>query len=243
MLVAQTPPTTTSPLVITARESSLCNGISPWLSPLAMVVTIDFVLKGYFGELLVLGPEHLPRQGAVLLAPTHRARWDALMLPWAAGRRVTGRDCRFMVTADEMKGLQGWFLHRLGCFPVNQGRPTLASLRFSVELLGCGQQLVVFPEGRIRRDDGPIRLHQGLARLALLAASQGVDVPVVPVGIAYGHADPRPGDRAALCFGRPLRAEGQGREAALGFSSELAKAMESAEQAARSAVGRPIGSP
>jgi 1-acyl-sn-glycerol-3-phosphate acyltransferase len=208
-----------------------------------MVATIDGALKGYFAELLVLQPEQLPSQGAVLLAPTHRARWDALMLPWAAGRRVTGRDCRFMVTADEMKGLQGWFLHRLGCFPVNQGRPTLASLRFSVELLACGQQLVVFPEGRIRREDGPIRLHQGLARLALMAASQGVDVPVVPVGIAYGHADPRPGDGAALCFGPALKVRGQGREAALAFSAELAVAMQSAEQAARAAVGRPIGPP
>ncbi|WP_311134316.1 lysophospholipid acyltransferase family protein [Synechococcus sp. CS-1332] len=208
-----------------------------------MVVTIDLVLKGYFGALRVLDRENLPTDGAVLLAPTHRARWDALMLPWAAGRRVSGRDCRFMVTADEMKGLQGWFLHRLGCFPVDQGRPTLASLRFSVELLAAGQQLVVFPEGRIRREDGPIRLHQGLARLALLAASQGVDVPVVPVGIAYGHADPRPGDEGAVCFGAPLRAAGQGRQAALAFGAEVAAAMESAEQAARAVVGRPIGSP
>jgi 1-acyl-sn-glycerol-3-phosphate acyltransferase len=243
VLVAQTPPTATGPLAISERESSLCNGISPWLSPVAMVVTIDMVLKGFFGDITVLDRQHLPREGAVLLAPTHRARWDALMLPYAAGRRVTGRDCRFMVTADEMKGMQGWFLHRLGCFPVDQGRPTLASLRFSVELLSCGQQLVVFPEGRIRREDGPIRLHQGLARLALLAASLGVVVPVLPVGIAYGHATPRPGDRAALCFGSPLRAEGQGRPAALAFSARLAAAMESAEQAARVAVGRAIGSP
>lgn len=242
-MAAQTPVTTGPGPMISPRESTLCNGISPWLSPLAMVATIDLALKGYFGERLVLEREQLPREGAVLLAPTHRARWDALMLPWAAGRRITGRDCRFMVTADEMKGLQGWFLHRLGCFPVNQGRPTLASLRFSVELLASGQQLVVFPEGRIRREDGPIRLHQGLARLALLAASQGVAVPVVPVGIAYGHAVPRPGDRAALCFGAPLRAEGQGRQAAVAFTSRLAGAMQSAEQAARAAVGRPIGSP
>ncbi|KEF42193.1 MAG: acyl-phosphate glycerol 3-phosphate acyltransferase [Cyanobium sp. CACIAM 14] len=242
-MAAQTPPTTGLSPLISARESTLCNGISPWLSPVAMVVAIDLALQGYFGELQVLGGENLPKRGAVLLAPTHRARWDALMLPWAAGRRVTGRDCRFMVTVDEMKGLQGWFLHRLGCFPVNQGRPTLASLRFSVELLAGGQQLVVFPEGRIRRDDGPIRLHQGLARLALMAAGQGVDVPVVPVGIAYGHADPRPGDAAAICFGPPLRVEGQGREAALAFSAQLASAMQSAEQAARRAVGRPIGSP
>ena len=222
-----------------ARERSLCNGVSPWLSPLAMVATQDLVLPAWFGRLLVFDRHHLPMSGPVLLAPTHRARWDALLLPHAAGRRITGRDCRFMVTIDEMKGLQGWFLHRLGCFPVDQGRPATASLRYAVDLLANGQQLVVFPEGRIHRDDEPIRLQQGLARLAQLAAGQGVAVPVVPVGIAYSHGRPRPGDSAALCFGSPLQARGSGREAAKAFTAELATAMQSAEQAARSAVGRP----
>jgi 1-acyl-sn-glycerol-3-phosphate acyltransferase len=225
------------------RQNGLCNGISPWLSPLAMVVTQDLALPAFFGRVRVLGREHLPRVGPVLLAPTHRARWDALLLPHAAGRRVSGRDCRFMVTVDEMKGVQGWFLHRLGCFPVDQGRPTLASLRYAVDLLAAGQQLVVFPEGRIRRDDSPIRVHQGLARLALLAVGQGVELPVLPVGLAYGHPVPRPGDAAAVCFGPPLRPEGQGRHAALAFSDQLAGAMRSAEQAARQAIGRPLQSP
>jgi len=229
--------------IVSQREGRLCNGISPWLSPLAMLITQDIALAGYFGPILVSGGEHLPDSGPVLLAPTHRARWDALMLPHAAGRRVSGRDCRFMVTVDEMKGLQGWFLHRLGCFPVDQGRPGMASLRYALDLLAAGQQLVVFPEGRIRREDAPIRLQQGLARLALLAAGQGVEVPVLPVGIAYGHASPRPGDAAALRFGPPLRASGQGREAARAFTLALAEAMRSAEQAARELVGRPIESP
>lgn len=221
------------------RERTLCNGISPWLSPLAMVATQDLALPAYFGRVRVLDRHHLPHGGPVLLAPTHRSRWDALLLPHAAGRRVTGRDCRFMVTIDEMKGLQGWFLHRLGCFPVDQNRPTLASLRFAVDLLAHGQQLVVFPEGRIRRGDGPLRLQQGLARLAQMAAAQGVSVPVVPVGIAYAHPEARPGDGAALVFGPPLRAGGHGREGARALTEELARAMESAEQAARGALGLP----
>lgn len=225
------------------RARGLCNGISPWLSPLAMVLTQDVALRHFFGTVQVLNRQHLPSSGPVLLAPTHRARWDALLLPHAAGRRVTGRDCRFMVTKDEMQGLQGWFLHRLGCFPVDQGRPTLASLRYAIDLLEAGEQLVVFPEGYIRRDDSPIRLHQGLARLAMLALGQGVPVRVVPVGIAYGHFRPRPGDTAALSFGEPLHPEGQGREAARDFNQRLTAAMQSAEQAARQAVGRPLGSP
>ncbi len=219
------------------RERGLCNGISPWLSPLAMVVSQDIALRLFFRGIEVLGREHLPSSGPVLLAPTHRARWDALLLPHAAGRRVTGRDCRFMVTVDEMRGLQGWFLHRLGCFPVNQTRPSTASLRYAVDLLAGGQQLVVFPEGRIQREPSPLRLHQGLARLALLAAGQGVVVPVVPVGLAYSHSLPRWRDRAGLCFGPPLTIAGQGREAAIAFTEHLTAAMEQAEAQARWGLG------
>ena len=78
-----------------------------------------------------------------------------------------------------------------------------------------------------------------MARLALLAAGQGVPVTVVPVGIAYGHAKPRLGDRAALSFAEPLHPSGQGREAAHAFNALLAEAMRSAEQAARGALETP----
>jgi hypothetical protein len=147
-----------------------------------MVLTQDLALPLFFRELTVLGAEHLPLEGPVLLAPTHRSRWDALLLPHAAGRRRTGRDCRFMVSIDEMAGLQGWFLQRLGCFPVNPRRPGPSSLRLAVELLQAHQQLVVFPEGRIQQVDEPLRLMPGLARLTQLALAQDVPVQVLPVG-------------------------------------------------------------
>ena len=165
-----------------------------------MVTTQDIVLRHYFRERIVLGQDNLPKQGPVLLAPTHRSRWDALMLPMAAGRRVTGRDCRFMVTLDEMKGLQGWFLHRLGCFPVDQVKPSLTSLRYAIDLMADGQQVVVFPEGKINRSEGPIELYQGLARLAQLAQSQNIDVQIVPIGLGYSDVIPKACGRASICF-------------------------------------------
>jgi 1-acyl-sn-glycerol-3-phosphate acyltransferase len=229
---------------LSVRERSLCSGIEPWLAPVAMVLTQDVALRGFFrGGVRVLGREHLLRTGPLLLAPTHRSRWDALLLPHAAGRRVTRRDCRFMVSSDEMEGLQGWFLHRLGCFPVNPRKPAAASLRFAVDLLQAGQQLVVFPEGRIQQDDAPLRLMPGLPRLAALAEGQGVQVPVLPVGIAYSHARPRFGDRAALCFGAPLRLQGPGREAAATLKADLETSLQAVERLAREAVGRPLQRP
>ena len=207
-----------------------------------MFFTQDMALPLFFRERHVLGAHHLPKEGPVLLAPTHRARWDALMLPMATGRRITGRDCRFMVTRTEMKGLQGWFLYRLGCFPVDQGRPTLTSLRYAVDLLAAGQQVVMFPEGRINRTDEPIRLQKGLIRLAQLSKTNGIPVSVVPVGIAYSEVRPSVSGRAAICFEAPLLAEKAGREAAAHMGQQLAERMHTAEQAARQAVGRPLRS-
>ena len=225
------------------REGGLGNGVSPWLAPLAMAITQDLALPAFFSAIKVVGREHLPSSGPMLLAPTHRARWDALLVPLAAGRRVTGRDCHYMVTLDEMVGVQGWFLHRLGCFPVNQDHPGTASLRLALDLLGRGEHVVVFPEGRIQRRDGPITLQQGLARLAQMARTQGLDVPVVPIGIAYAKEIPQAGQQAAVWVGAPLRAEGQGRQGGRDFTAALAQAMRSAEQAARTLVGRPMDPP
>ncbi len=228
------------PSSLATRASALETGINPFWAPLAMMVTQDLALPGYFRERIVLGRHHLPMQGPVLLAPTHRARWDALMLPMAAGRRVTGRDCRFMVTRTEMAGLQGWFLQRLGCFAVDQDKPSLTTLRFALDLLANDQQLVVFPEGRINRDDDPIVVEQGLVRLAQLALRQGVQVPVVPVGLAYNPNRPAPFSQAAICFEEVLKISGRGKEETMHFNQLLVKGMKAAEQAARMAVGRPM---
>ena len=223
------------------RESALNVGIDRFWAPLAMLATQDIALRLQFRRSMVLNPEHLPHHGPVLLAPTHRARWDALLLPMAAGRRISGRDCRFMVTTTEMCGVQGWFLQRLGCFPVDQGRPSMTTLRLAIDLLADGQQLVVFPEGQIQRNDQPIQLRQGLVRLAQLAQKRGVKVPVIQVGLGYGQAPPRPFSRAAVCFGEALHVPDQNsREAARIFNANLAEAMHTAEQAARAAVGRPL---
>ena len=219
------------------RVSRVQSDVVPWLAPLAILVTEDLALPLFFSRVHVSGREHLPLQGPLLLAPTHRARWDALLLPMAAGRRISGRDCRFMVTTTEMSGLQGWFLRRLGCFSIDQSKPGTASLRFALDQLELDQQVVVFPEGRINRDGAPIRVARGLPRLASLAQTKGLpSVAVVPIGIAYSRAVPRWRDQAALHFGEPLYLEGQGKAAAADLADRLKLAMQSAEEAARSSL-------
>ncbi len=157
----------------------------PWLASIVYPLARYVVLPFYFRRIEVTGREQFPAVGPVIIAATHRSRWDALMVPCAVGQDVTGRALRFMVTADEMNGIQGWFIRRLGGFPINTRQPTISALRHSIDLLQQGEALVIFPEGNIYRQ--PANLKPGLARLALQAeASQpNLNVQIVPISIQY----------------------------------------------------------
>ena len=81
--------------------------INPFLGYIDLFLTQDIALKIFFKEKNILkGNLSIPKNYSVILAPTHRSRWDGLVLTMAVGRRVTKKDCRFMVTKSEMKGLQ-----------------------------------------------------------------------------------------------------------------------------------------
>lgn len=181
--------------------------VSSWLAPIVYPLGCRIVIPGYFGSINVSGQHHLPTEGPVILAPTHRARWDALLVPYAAGRRVTGRDLRFMVTANEMTGIQGWFIRRLGGFPVNPKQPAIASLRFGLEVLQSREPMVIFPEGGIFRDGKLHPLKPGLARLALQAelSQPGLGVQIVPISLDYEQPYPEWGCDVTIRIGQPLR--------------------------------------
>ena len=183
--------------------SSQC---SPWLTPLAYFLGCRVVIPLHFSHIEVSGQEHLPLTGPVILAPTHRSRWDSLMIPYVAGRRVTGRDLRYMVTSDEMRGVQGWLIRRLGGFPVNVRRPTISSLRHGVELLQQGEMMVIYPEGNIFRDGNLRPLKPGLARLALQAELSQADLggKIVPIHLSYDQPYPTWGCKVRVNIGAPL---------------------------------------
>nr|WP_322111867.1 1-acyl-sn-glycerol-3-phosphate acyltransferase [Aerosakkonema funiforme] len=191
-----------TPKTVTAVTSS----VAPWFSQLAYPLGRHIILPIYFGKISVAGRENLPTEGPVILAPTHRSRWDAFMVPYAAGRDITGRDLRFMVSANEMTGLQGWFVRRFGGFPVDTEHPTISSLRHAVELLQQGESLVLFPEGNIFRHNQISPLKPGLARIALQAESSqpGLGIKIVPISIKYSQPIPYRGCNVEINIGSPL---------------------------------------
>jgi 1-acyl-sn-glycerol-3-phosphate acyltransferase len=127
-----------------------------------------------FGRIEIIGAEHLPRDGAFVLAPVHRSNID-----FALASLLTKRRMRYMGKDSIWRfSFLGPLWGALGAFPVHRGAADREALRTSTAVLESGQPLVMFPEGM--RQSGPIveELFDGTVYIA--AKTQ---VPIIPVGI------------------------------------------------------------
>ncbi len=218
--------------VVDPQVAGTTSRVSPWLSPLAHLLGRHCLLPLFFGQIRVTGQKNIPTTGPVILAPTHRARWDALVVPYATADCMTEQDLRFMVSIDECQGLQGWFVRRLGGFPVNSKHPSIQTLRHGVELLQQKKALVIFPEGNIYRDGQVHQLKPGIARLALSAESShsGLGVKIIPIGINYSQPYPNWGTDVSIHIGSAITVtdytSGCVKQDAKSITSDLAKALQ-----------------
>jgi len=219
--------------------NDIWQGINPFMGYLAMFITQDIVMRVFFSKKKIINRNFLiPNNSSIILAPTHRSRWDGLVLTMAMGRRVTNKDSRFMVTNSEMRGIQGWFLKRLGCFSINQFKPSVSQLRYAVNLIESREQLVVFPEGKINRYGKKLVLKEGLYRLARLATKKIKPITIIPIGIAYSELSPRFRGEFCLCFGQPISMDDCLNIKIKEFNELLNEKMISAEKIALKNVGR-----
>ncbi len=144
-------------------------------------------------RLEITGREHVPVEGAFILAPVHRSNVDT---PIVAA--VTRRPMRFM-GKDSLWGVHrafSWFISALGAFPVARASVDREALRRCQSVLEAGQPLVLYPEGT--RQSGP-QLHKLFDGPAFLALRTGV--PIVPVGIGGSQRAQAKGSR----FIRPTK--------------------------------------
>lgn len=221
------PPEVSASAEVAPVTSRVCNWLTAILYPLGRRIVLPF----YFRKLTVVGQENLPKTGSVILTPTHRSRWDALLVPYSTGKPITGRDLRFMISEDEVKGIQGWFMRRLGGFPVNTKHPGVGTFRHSVELLRNGEVLVIFPEGNIFRDGKVQPLKPGMARIALQAQSSQAcnDLKVVPISIHYSSPIPHWRCEVEVKIGTPLSVASyctkSAKKSAQQLTNDLEKAM------------------
>ncbi|MBN9509753.1 MAG: 1-acyl-sn-glycerol-3-phosphate acyltransferase [Alphaproteobacteria bacterium] len=128
----------------------------------------------------VTGRDHLPKEGAALLAPMHQSAFDTviwmLLLPRPA----------YVVKAELFRiPLFGPLLRLAGMIPVDRrgGAAALRSLLQAADgAIAAGRQIVIFPEGTRVAPGKKVALQPGVAALA---ARTGM--PVIPVATDSGR--------------------------------------------------------
>ena len=159
----------------------------------------------------VEGVEHIPEEGAAIIASNHLSFSDSIFMPLVITRRVT-----FLAKSEYFtgKGIKGrstaTFFRALGQVPVDRsgGRAGEAALATSLSILAESQLLAIYPEGT-RSPDG--RLYRGRTGIARLALESGV--PVIPVAMINTDKIQPPGRvlpkimRVGIRFGTPLNFE------------------------------------
>lgn len=150
--------------------------------------------------LRVEGRENVPQEGAAVIVCNHLSMIDPFVVGYAANRLVS------FMAKQELFGVPfvGFWIRKLGAFPVDRSRRDPASLRTALTLLKNGEILGMFPEGTRSATGEMLELRAGAARLAARTRT-----PIIPAAVFNtNHALPRGGfirpARIALRFGPPF---------------------------------------
>ncbi len=145
------------------------------------------------GGISVVGAEHVPRTGPLIVACNHVAYLDPPALGCMAPRPVA-----YMAKKELFEiPLLGPLIRKLGAFPIDRRRGDTAAMKAAVRALQTGACLGIFPEGT-RNRNGTAQPQLGVA---LLAAISGA--PVVPAYVS-GTARANRLAKITVVFGEPL---------------------------------------
>ncbi|MCU1587278.1 MAG: phospholipid/glycerol acyltransferase [Frankiales bacterium] len=149
----------------------------------------------------VLGAEHVPPTGPVLIAGNHTGFLDG---PLAYA--LSPRSATFLAKSELFVGPLARALGWLGQIPVHRGRPDRTALRNGLAVLQGGGALGVFPEGT--RGAGQLdTVSDGVAYLALHSGAPVI--PLAVIGTSYampkGARLPRWRAPVGLVFGPPFQ--------------------------------------
>ncbi len=150
----------------------------------------------------VKGAEHVPSEGAAIIASNHLSALDHVVLP-AVTKRVI-----YNISKKEHfeKPLKAWFMSNWGVIPLDRGAGDQGAIEEAKKVLRSGELFCIYPEGT-RSPDG--RLYKGRTGVARLALE--LRVPVIPVAMIgtfeakpKGHKGIKKGVRTQAVVGRPL---------------------------------------
>lgn len=166
---------------------------------------LQILFRLYFKLLFraeIVGKEHVPQEGPLILAANHMSNWDPPFLACFLSRSVS-----YMAKQELFENpVFGAAITSCHAFPVKRGAADRGAIKTAIQVLKQGNCLGLFPEGT--RSHGGA-MHKAEAGVGLIAAK--TNAPVVPAAIigtdrimANGGIFPK----LILLYGDPMRFEG-----------------------------------
>lgn len=127
------------------------------------------------------GVEHIPAEGAAIVASTHQSVMDSFFFPLMSPRRITyPAKSEYFTNTGVVGAVQRWFFNSIGQISVDRGAADAgdALLAAARTVLDKGGVLSIYPEGT-RSPDG--RLYKGRTGMARIALA--TDVPIIPMAM------------------------------------------------------------
>ncbi len=140
----------------------------------------------------VIGLEHLPAKGGLVVVSNHVSNLDPVVVGCALTRRI-----HFMAKVELFKiPVLATIITLLEAFPVNREKSDRHAIRKALELLQTGNVVGVFPEGTRSKTGELQKPHIGAAMLAVKA-----NVPILPMALKGTRGSL---DKITVVIGEPV---------------------------------------
>ena len=146
------------------------------------------------------GLENIPQEGGILFCPNHSSNWDPLLVVLA----LPADSRMHLMSKEELfkNPLLGWFLRKVGAFPVSRGNADIKAVKTAIKAIKDGDNLLMFPEGTTIRggvgyhDGLPPHAHSGVAMIGIRTGAK-----LVPVFVDGPKKSFR---RTRIIYGKPI---------------------------------------
>jgi cytidylate kinase len=141
------------------------------------------------------GAEHITQDKPLIIASNHRSFADPVIItiPMKLPLSYMARDTLFR------NKLIGWFITKLGAFPIKRDTAPAALFEQTTKLLER-RNLVIFPEGTRQYEN---KVGAGKSGVAMIAAKSGADV--LPCGIVFEGRKLRFRSKLTIRFGEIIK--------------------------------------
>jgi len=203
-------------------EFVLLEGVCVATLKASLFIRVLKALLSRFGRVTVSGVEHLRGPEGKVVVCNHVGWADPLWVGYSALPYTLHQMAKKELFENP---ILGWFVRCGGGFPIDRGRPSAATIKQVITLVGQGKLVLVFPKGTRTRDQSEAK--RGAATIALHA--KGEIIPALyegPENVLLSHLFRRPS--ICVTFGAPIVIPSDAptdKEAALRLTAELDEAM------------------